>query len=1243
MKKKNAVKKVMAALLAVIITLSIFPLSVIAAPSFTSGTLQIGFYVFETAPPSSPLLGTDLRLPPKTFISGGTHYAAYCLEHAKGSTDGSVMSIWEGLEPAKKNLYTDIMGVGFQWKSSSNWGEGAPQAHQWAVTQMLIWAAELGIVYKSDEGVIVIPTSVDTEINKVAPHSYYPDQMKAYYQTLKAELIKLYQIPSFAAPQHDDIPTAIKLKWDGTQYSTTVTDTNGVLDRYDFRLDGFNITRSGDKMTVSATAETAANGEQVSNKAEFFPQIHEDNFMAFKSGASSDQAVGVYDGAKDGDPVAAYVKFSFDAVGDAGIIKTSEDGDIAGKTFQIIGSDSSDTTVTTDSSGAVTTDMLPLYVVTTDPESGEESQGERITYTVQETNVPSKYVIPEPQTFQLFEGQTTSIEFENRLKKWRVAVKKRDREKEYAQGDASLFGAEYGLYYQGKLLDTYTTDANGEFTTKWYICGSVPSAILKEITPSEGYLLDPTEYTVGVAPGSTTVEYNSTTKTVTEQVKKNQIQIVKYKEFVEDERDEEEKNAEEGAEFQVWLDSAGSYEKARADEREILTTDENGYALTKSLPYGRYRIHQTKGADGFEFINDIVVFIGEDSSIKTIPYHFTLRNKGYESEVLIVKKDSETGKTVPATGIYFKVKDLATDEFITQYVRYPSGVFVSEFATDVSGRLLLPEVLTYGEYELYEVSGPYGYVLNTDPVKFTVDGTQKVVTVEKENVPQKGTISILKTGEIFSSVINSNGKYIPVYEETVLQGAEFRIYADADVRTEDGTLRYKKDQLIDTKVTDNKGGAKSIELYLGLYRIDETKAPNGMVLNKNPLHIELKYAGQEITVTNLELLISNDRQKPNIKLLKTLETDGDTGLGLGDEYKNVLFGIYAAEKITAADGKSIPVDGLIETFGINADGKGITTADVPQSKYYAKEIATDEHYFLTDKKYPFEFKHGSSELATIDIAINGGEAIQNKIKRGGISTTKVNAEDPEDKLPGAVFGIYMDVDLDGSYNAEVDEFIVNLEETALGFYEYSGLPAGEFFLHEDKAPASFAADANYYPFSINDDSQTVVFETIPGKDFPNKKIRGIVHTTKVNASDPTDKLSGAEFAVYQDMNGDKAYDADDNEVGKLKEVSLGFYELTDLPEGYFFINELKAPAGFARDVNYYPFEITEDGQIIRFETIPGRDFPNKEKAEGTPQTGNQDGAMIPFIIGGICLAVAGLIVLIALLIKKWGKQPQKEE
>ena len=525
----------------------------------------------------------------------------------------------------------------------------------------------------------------------------------------------------------------------------------------------------------------------------------------------------------------------------------------------------------------------------------------------------------------------------------------------------------------------------------------------------------------------------------------------------------------------MYLKAAGSYENAKKTERDILVCDENGFAETKDLPYGEYTVRQTKGWEGKELLEPFNVYISEDGKI----YRFLINNAPYEALIEIVKKDAETGKIIPAAGIGFKVRNTDTGEYIVQHINYPTPVDIDTYYTDVTGKLMLPEKLPYGNYEIIEQCTAYGYVLSAEPVAFKVDGTKTTVIVEKHNMPQKGSIKLSKSGEIFFSVIETDGLYQPVFADKGLVGAVYEITAAEDIITPDGTLRYAKGTVVDTVTTDENGKAESKPLYLGKYEIREIKAPYGMVLNGTEKTVELTYAGETVEITETAAEFYNERQKAALSLAKILGKDEIFGIGNNGEILSVRFGLYTAEDLIATDGTVIPKDGLLEIANCNENGNITFKTDIPVgAKLYVKEIATDSHYILSDEKYPVTFEYAGQDTALVEITANGGEAIRNELIYGTVKGLKIDRE-TEKSIAGAVFGLF---------RTDTSEFT---KETAVliaesgkdGVFGFEKIPYGNWLIKELQPADGYLTNEEIYPVTVSENEQvigiTVVNDRIP--------------------------------------------------------------------------------------------------------------------------------------------------------------------
>lgn len=824
------------------------------------------------------------------------------------------------------------------------------------------------------------------------------------------------------------------------------------------------------------------------------------------------------------------------------INKQSEDNQNGGREFTVTGNGKT-YTITTNEDGVALLENIPVY----------DSNNQKITYTISEKNVPVKYVVPADQTATLTADATTTKTFKNVLKKFTVEVTKQDSETVSAQGDASLAGAVYGIYRDGELVDSYTTDENGYFKTKEYVCGNYT---VQEISPSEGYLLDTSVHSVGAEPEHYAIESNLISMTVTEDIIKGNIAIIKHT----DDGSTQIETPEIGAEFEVYLKSSGSYANAKDSEKDYLVCDENGFAQTKDMPYGIYTVHQTKGWDGTEFIADFDVYISENGQT----YRYLINNAEFESYVKIVKVDSETGNTIPYEGAGFEIYN-ANGEKISMTFSYPTPTTIDAFYTNSEGYLITPEVLPYGEYSLVEIQAPYGYVLDQTPVTFTVaeenaeeENALTIVKVEKKNTAQKGRISVQKTGDIFTSVtalssviyVDENGEvhesghttYTPVFANGNLSGAVFQVIASEDIVTLDGTIRANAGDVVAEIMTDENGYAETDLLYLGKYEIREITAPYGYVQNTESQFVELTYAGQVIAVRDtIDTSFDNKYQRLEISLSKIMENDELFGIYGEDCYKNVSFGLFTAEDIAAADGAVIPADSLVSTVSIKENMTAVIAEKIPFGKYYVQEIATDEHYVLNGEKYLVNFEYMGQEVTTV--SIDCGQ-FTNEIKRGSVHGIKVNESD--EPLENALFGLFA---------VDTDEFTAdNAYMTAVsdenGYFEFDEIPYGEYIIREIEAPTGYILSDESYPVTVCEDGETITIRTV------NKPI-----TVEVSKADVYgEELEGAEMQLEN---------ADGEIVDKWTSDGTD-HVVTELPAGDYTLKETAAPDGYviATDIKF---------------------------------------------------------------------------
>lgn len=1058
--------------------------------------------------------------------------------------------------------------ISTSWRSQ-NESAANSIAHAYA-TQLLIWETVVGerdanFNHKAASGC----SNVKDVINVKHP---LRSKIMSYYNSMVSSVQNHTVVPSFCTKSSGSAKVN-ELEWNGNKYVTTLTDSNGVLSNYAFKasISGVTFSTSGNKLTVSMDKApskeftiTASKKNGVRRGVVVWSEgKHGQN--------SSVQDVVTY-AQEVSDPVTGYVKMKV-SYGSCQIVKTSEDGKVDGINFTISGNGVNQTVTTANGGKFQLDNLMPgVYTVTEQSidkyvpqethrvtvvagqvatinfnnvlkrgnlqviKSSEDNLVEGVKfhlygtslagiavdeyavtdkngvatfkdvlisgstpYTLEEVDTAIRYVVPEKQTAPIQWKEVTNRDFTNILKKFSVTVTKSDREEGTAQGDAKLSGAVYGIYKGDTLVDKYVTDSDGQFTTKEYVCDS--DWTIREITPSEGYLLDKTIHKVGAEPKLFTIEHNLVANDVTEQVMKGNIAIIKHT----DDGETKIETPENGAEFEVYLKSSGSFEKADKDERDTIVCDENGFAQTKDMPYGVYTVHQTKGWEGREFMKDFDVFISQDGQT----YRYLINNANFESYIKVVKKDAETGKTIPYAGAGFQIYDPAGNK-VSMTFTYPTPTTIDTFYTDADGQLVTPEKLDYGKgYSLVEVQAPYGYVLDSTPVSFDVteenstqEGGITLIKVDKPNMVQKGTISVEKTGEAFFGVSVSGEEdkdviYQPVYKVKGLVGAVYEITADEDVITPDGTLRYHKGDVVDTVTTDEDGTAKSKELYLGKYTVVETKAPTGMVINKEKHSVELTYAGQDVAVTETATSFVNERQKVKISLEKILEQDETFGIGKNDEIKNISFGLYAKEDVVSSSGTVIPADGLIEIITLDENGAATANTDLPFGSYYVKEIATDEHYILSDTQYPFTFEYAGQNTETVEIKVNDGKPIENKLIYGSVSGKKI--DENGETLSGALIGIF---------KADETEFtkehaIMTATSEKDGSFSFAKVPYGKWIVREIEAPEGFVLDDTSYEVNIGENEQVIEVE------ITDEYIHGNIELTKVDADYPDNKLTGA--------------------------------------------------------------------------------------------------------------------------------------
>ena len=1042
--------------------------------------------------------------------------ACYCIEPGtpienKYKLTSRDESYWDNFPPEYNHTITvpdikifigRIMQYGYTGNVSINWRTqneaDADSFSLYYATQLLIWETVAG--ERDSDFNHITPVGCNAILDKIGAEHPMKSRIMTHYNNIVAGVKTHTTTPSFCSKTPSGGETK-ELKWDGSQYTATFTDINNILQRFSFSADnGYTCRVAGNTLTVSGmsapkgTVTVTAVKNTAGRKGII---VWGDGIV--KPGVGQ-QDIATY-AATVKDPVTAFLRLRV-STGNIKIVKTSEDGRVDGITFRIKGN-GADKTVKTANGGSITADNL--------------APGE---YTVTE-ETPEEYAEREAQHITVVSGQTSTVSFNNILKKGKIAIIKHSDD------------------------------------------------------------------------GGTKIE-----------------------------------TPEKGAEFEVFLKSAGSYASAKETERDTLVCDKNGFAETKPLPYGEYTVKQTKGQSGREHIAPFNVFIREDGET----YRFLINNAVFKSAVEIVKKDAETGKIIPAAGIGFKVRNTDTGKFVVQHITYPTPADIDTYYTDITGKLMLPEKLPYGNYEITEQCTAYGYVLNAEPVAFKIDGSKTVVTVEKRNMPQKGIIRIQKNGEVFESVNKSDGVYQPVFANKGLAGAVYEITAAEDIITPDGTLRYAKGTEADTVTTDKKGNAESRPLYLGKYTAREIKAPYGTVLNGTPETVELTYAGETVDVTETAIELYNERQKAMLSLEKLLEKDSAFGIGENGEILSVQFGLYAAEDLTAADGSVIPKDGLLEVANCNENGNIAFKTDIPVgARLYVEEIATDERYILSDEKYPVSFEYAGQKTTLVIINANGGETIKNNILYGSVKGLKFDRE-TESIIAGAVFGLFRSNETEFTYT----NAILTAESDKDGIFTFNNIPYGSWIIKELKPANGYLPSDEIYPVLINENGQEIEIKVVNNR-VPEIRTKAAVNGGKTAVAGG--EITVADTVYYSHFIPGREYTVKgilmDKSTGAAllvngKEITAEITFTPEKAEGEVIVRYIFDGKGIKRKTDIVVFEalhcdgeelavhadIDDTDQTVTLTVPPAPYIP-------APKTG--DSSKLGFWIGLAAVALGGVI------------------
>ena len=1130
---------------------------------------------------------------------------AYCVEHgiALGLGDNGGYTSRELTKEQLNKLtlidywgrYKNIANIKGCSAVNYNWDTIEVSAEYLAefYCQLLIWET-----INSFGGDFVGASSVSIQSSvggmaNIASQSTY----NAFKKAVLAKVDEFYTTPSIAGQ-------TVTLKLGETK---TLTDTTGALAAYKdtpaANTSGVTVIKSGSTVTLKSTGTPNESGVIRFGYNVDLNYYRDEPGYYYEHAVSQDVTTC---GFASRDPAYITINVKVELDGSMKIVKTSEDGKVSGVRFRVTGN-GVDTTVQTGTDGKIIVPNLKAG-----------------SYTVTELDVPDQYVQPKSQTVTVKANETATVSFTNVLKKWKATITKVDAETGAAQGDASLAGAVYGVYHGSDLIDQYTTNASGQFTTKEYVCGD--NWYIQEISPSSGYLLDTTKYPVGAEPDKYTLEHNQIPIGVKEQAIKGKIQIHKQYETLEGTPKDEA-----AAEFQVYLKSAGSYDKAKASERDTIITSASGYAVTKNMPYGTYIVHQTKGGAGREFVDDFEVMISANNQT----YSYELLNELKNGQLKIIKT-SDDGKV---EGIQFRVTRLA-DNYSKVYTTDASGLILTEtlpIFEDNEGK-------TKYQYHVEELDTKetFGYALPDPQIVELSEG--EIASVCFHNVPIEIGTKATVEGEKEADPLDKVTLTDTVSYTGLVPGKEYRATGVLmDKETGEKLLVDGKEITAETVfVPETKNGGvdvtfifdatglhgKEIVVFEDLYRENVLLAT----------HADINDEGQTIKVKNPEIgtTASFEGEKEIDPLDKVTLTDTVSYKDLtpGKEYRvtGVLMDksngkelLINGEKVTAeatfvateASG-SVDVTFIFDATGLH--GKGIVVFE----DLYRENVLLATHADINDEGQTVKIKN--PEIGTKATADSKKEITADKITITDVVSYKDLTPGKEYKLTGVLMN-----------KATNDKLLIDGKEITAEATFTPKATTGEVEM-------TFTFDAR----ELTAETEVVVFETlyrdelefaahadISDADQTVKilPLHGSISTIKVDAGDSQHRLSGAVFGIYRDVNGDGRYtEGIDTFVGNMREKETGVYELDGLLYGKFLIHEKQAPSGYSQDKNYYSFEITRDGEKVQFEVKPGMNFPNS----AFPKTGSSNHGVYAALLA-LAVSCLGLGTMIFCKVKKESK------
>ena len=1023
----------------------------------------------------------------------GGFSSGYCLSYGVHTTNGTVYGAMSGndyaaLSTNQKQMINYALMFGYDVGILP--GAEYRDMSKYMGTQILVWMIASGVYGTGNES-RVVNTLVAGDGDALS-----------YYNNLKNTIESFRKIPSFTSRSNIEalIPT-YTMQWNSARnrYEVTLTDTNGVLNDFNFSMSGVTFEKNGNTLTAYTTQVISNASTSASTRA--IPVSVRNCAVDFLVNSGGAQPVCTYNYDGTSDPVNAYFRLKTAAVGELTVQKASDDGVKQGFQFKVTSDAGYNTTVTTDSTGKATISSLPIY---------QPDGTTKINYTVSEINVPGRYTTPGSQTVQLTNG-TTTVNFTNALKRGALAVQK-------TSDDNLNQGRTFKVTGSNGYSGTMTTDSTGKATlSNLPVYDSqnrlIQYTIVETGTPDRYIIPEPV--TVTLETGKTiTANFRNSLKRGTLAVRKTS-----------------DDNLNQGRTFKVTGSNGYS---------GTMTTDSSGKATLSNLPVYdsqnkliQYTITETGTPDRYIIPEPVTVTLETD---KTITASFYNERKTATAE--LVKLDGESGDPIlNHDGVFtvYEWSDLQGD-----YIEH------STMSWDETKQKYVTGTLTYtldngGKFKVVETKSPTGYyndkklnaefAITQDGEVFQINGG--TVT----NIRQKATITVTELGEQLSRYDFRQTEfgllYEPVFETGILEGATYELTALEDIFLPDGTVKYHAGDLVQTVTTKVQpdGGiyARFDGLDLGKYKVREVSAPNGYFIGANEYEIELTYKGQEVAVFDTPVDSYNDRQKFKLTFRKDIEENEVHPNP--DAYKDIFFGVFNREDITDKDGNVLlPKDSLLEVLPVSESGQVLSGGDYVAGEYYVKELQTAEGWNLLETEYDFTLEYPAQEIPLVWVDLNDeyGE-IRNTVTRGGFAFGKISNLDGR-VLSGAEYGIFSadesDVPENGKLeNAELPDRdsavqIVTTDEN--GRAEATDLPYGWYYLQELSPAEHYHIDSTRYYFKISEQSTVIdvivtdapIIGSLIARYFPDGMFDGVSGLWY-----PTAPQTGESFPLWECLAG----------------------------------------------------------------------------------------------------------------------------